>query len=315
MMRILIYGAGVLGSAVAHLLMQGKHEVTMLARGIRAQQLEQSGLVIRHHFQKRTTTDWPRVIRKLEADDRYDLIFTVMKYSDLEAVLPNLADNISENIVMIGNNPDIAATEAGIQRLAGGRKRLSFGFQLGGGIRREDGTVISIQTGAGKLIVGALNGEIEFLLLLQQAFADSRCKLVIHSNIDAWLKTHMISVVPLAAAWSSRGGDVKGVASDRVLLRQVVEAMAEGLELLEAAGYPAVPALQAQIIRRHKAAVRVLLSLYHRLPAARLIDGSFAEIESLDAVFRGWAQTQGQTAPAWNRLLQEAQNHRQVISN
>lgn len=49
-MRILVYGAGVLGSYLAHVLVRGGNEVTVLARGKRAEQLNNDGLVIHHFF-------------------------------------------------------------------------------------------------------------------------------------------------------------------------------------------------------------------------------------------------------------------------
>lgn len=81
-MRVLVYGAGVLGSYLAHVLVRGGNQVTVLARGKRAEELERDGLVIRHYFQRKTTVDQVRAIRALEAADIYDLIFVVMKYSD-----------------------------------------------------------------------------------------------------------------------------------------------------------------------------------------------------------------------------------------
>lgn len=302
-MKILIYGAGVLGSVLGQLLMQEKHEVTFLARGKRADQLEREGLVIRHHFQRKTTTDRPRVIRTLEKDDRYDLIFTVMKYSDIEAVLPVLAANISEHIVMVGNNPNIAETEKQLKALADSDKYLAFGFQIGGGIRREDGTVVSLRFGKGELIAGGLHGEPEFLSLLQEAFANSKAKFTLHSNIDGWLKNHIIPIVPLNAALYVHNGDLKAVARDKSLLKQIVAAMGEGFDQLEAAGYPMVPAGQAKTIRRYKNILPTLLSIYHRLPIAKLIDGSFTEIEALDNEFRNLTASSEIQKPNWSHLL------------
>ena len=48
-MRILVYGAGVLGCELAHVLMQNKKNVvTLLARGEWKEMIDQKGLVIRH---------------------------------------------------------------------------------------------------------------------------------------------------------------------------------------------------------------------------------------------------------------------------
>lgn len=68
-MNVLVYGAGVLGSYLAHVLARGGNEVSLLARGKRAEELEKDGLVIRHYFQRKTTVDrsassgaWSRTI-------------------------------------------------------------------------------------------------------------------------------------------------------------------------------------------------------------------------------------------------------------
>ncbi|GMA63054.1 NAD-dependent epimerase/dehydratase family protein [Alicyclobacillus fastidiosus] len=78
-MRILVFGVGVLGSYLVHALLRGGNEVTILARGKRAEQLNKDGLVIRHYFQRKTTVDAVKVINFLQPDDIYDLIFVVMK--------------------------------------------------------------------------------------------------------------------------------------------------------------------------------------------------------------------------------------------
>ena len=54
-MKILIYGAGVQGSYLAHALIRGGNDVTVLARGRRLDKLKKDGIVIRHYFQHKTT--------------------------------------------------------------------------------------------------------------------------------------------------------------------------------------------------------------------------------------------------------------------
>lgn len=105
-MRILVFGAGVQGSYLAHALVRGGNDVTVLARGKRAEQLKKDGLVIRHYFQLKNTVDEVKVIHELQSDNLYDLVFVVMKYNNFPSVLPILAENQSQNIVLVGNNAD-----------------------------------------------------------------------------------------------------------------------------------------------------------------------------------------------------------------
>ncbi len=62
-MRVLVYGSGVIGSYLVHVLVRGGNDVTVLARGKRAEELEKEGLFIRHYFQRKTTVDPVSVIK------------------------------------------------------------------------------------------------------------------------------------------------------------------------------------------------------------------------------------------------------------
>ena len=105
-MRILVYGAGVLGCELTHLLLQNqKNVVTLLARGEWKERIDQQGLVIRQWAQCKTTVDRVQTIDTLAPDDVYDLIFVVMQADQLPEILPALKANQSQYVVFVGNNP------------------------------------------------------------------------------------------------------------------------------------------------------------------------------------------------------------------
>ena len=105
-MRILVYGAGVLGCELAHVLMQNKKNVvTLLARGEWKEMIDQKGLVIRHWVQRKTTTERIKTVDTLAPDDYYDLVFVVVQAGQLPDVLPVLKANKSQYFVFVGNNP------------------------------------------------------------------------------------------------------------------------------------------------------------------------------------------------------------------
>ena len=66
-MKVLVYGSGVIGSYLAHVLCSAGNDVTVLARGRWREQLEAHGLRIRHHLQRSQTLDHPKVIGDLVA--------------------------------------------------------------------------------------------------------------------------------------------------------------------------------------------------------------------------------------------------------
>ena len=96
-MRVLIIGAGVIGSNLAADLFSSGRDVTLLARGEWAETMEKNGLVIDPIFSPRKKTYRIPVILELKKGDVYDVIFIVMRYTQLESVIPILADNGSKN--------------------------------------------------------------------------------------------------------------------------------------------------------------------------------------------------------------------------
>ena len=73
-MKIFVYGAGVIGSYLTHVLCAAGNDVTLVARGGWRETLERNGLTILHHLQKKTTHDRPRVVGGLDSEP-YDLVF------------------------------------------------------------------------------------------------------------------------------------------------------------------------------------------------------------------------------------------------
>jgi 2-polyprenyl-6-methoxyphenol hydroxylase-like FAD-dependent oxidoreductase len=65
-MKVLVYGSGVIGCYLAHVLCTAGNDVALLARGQWKEQLQQNGLRIRHHLQRKTTLDHPKIIGGIE---------------------------------------------------------------------------------------------------------------------------------------------------------------------------------------------------------------------------------------------------------
>ena len=103
-MRILVFGAGVIGSNLAADLFTSGRDITILARSEWADTLEKNGLLIDPIFSPWKKTYRIPVIRELKKDDIYDVIFIVMRFTQLESVIPMLTSNGSKNIVFVGNN-------------------------------------------------------------------------------------------------------------------------------------------------------------------------------------------------------------------
>ena len=82
--RILAYGAGVLGCNLAHALWISHKDVTLLARGNWYEEIKNNGMMIRHKlFAGKKTNDRLPVINELKEQDYYDVVFVVMQCTEI----------------------------------------------------------------------------------------------------------------------------------------------------------------------------------------------------------------------------------------
>ena len=119
-MKVLVYGAGVIGGQLAHALIVGGNEVTVIARGAWKETLEKDGLRIRHYIQRKDTVDHPRILEKPDGE-RYDIAFAVMQFRQMEAILDDLAAVNSPIVVLVGNNLSVDEMESRIRQASAAR--------------------------------------------------------------------------------------------------------------------------------------------------------------------------------------------------
>lgn len=89
-MRILVFGAGVLGCNLANNLFRAGKDVTLLARGSWAEEIRTNGLRIKNKFSPCLTVSRVPVVTALLPEDPYDVIFVVVRYTQIDAILDTL---------------------------------------------------------------------------------------------------------------------------------------------------------------------------------------------------------------------------------
>ena len=103
-MKILVFGAGVLGCNLARNLFRAGKDVTLLARGAWGEEIRRNGLRIKDKFSPRMSVSRIPVVTELRPEDRYDVIFVVTRYTQLDSVREILRMNPTENLVFVGND-------------------------------------------------------------------------------------------------------------------------------------------------------------------------------------------------------------------
>ena len=103
-MRLLIYGAGVIGSLYAALFAEAGYDVSVYARGKRFEALKKKGLLYRKN--KSVKKADVAVLGQLQDDDIYDFIFLTVRENQLYEALKELKSNKSATIVTMVNSLD-----------------------------------------------------------------------------------------------------------------------------------------------------------------------------------------------------------------
>ncbi len=229
-MKILIIGAGVLGSNLAHSIKKG-NDVTILARGKTYENLKNNGLIIKHKLGKRTV-DHFNVINKLDEDDIYDVIFIVSRFSALDDIVAIVEKNKSKNVVFVGNNMS-AEKYVNISN-----KNVLFAFFMAAG-KKYDGYINSICLN--KIQIGRVDGRDIDNEFIKSIFKKTRIKVIIENKMNDYLKTHACAVLPLVFASYKANGNLKLLKNDKGYSILIMDAIIEGYDVLKKLGYEILP--------------------------------------------------------------------------
>jgi len=308
-MRILVYGAGPLGSLFAARLQQGGHDVSILARGQRLADLRQHGIVLRDAMTGQQTVTHTKVVDGLAPDDAYGLVLVIMRKNHALDILPILAANEhTPNVLFLMNN----AAGPGELVTAVGRERVLIGFPNSAGYR--EGHVVHCLTGTegdeAVIPFGEADGRI----------TDRTCDVArvlesapgfgaeIRTDMDVWLKYHVALLMPsLAPALYMAGTDNYRMARTRDAVVLAVRAIREGFRVLQALDLPVTPSkfkllqwlpepLLVLLVQRLMADVKMETAMAKHANAAR------DEMKHLADEFLALARTTAVPTPTIDRL-------------
>jgi 2-dehydropantoate 2-reductase len=235
--RILVLGAGVIGSVYAAKLLQAGHEVVLLARGRRLADLRREGLVLQD-AESGDRTELPvRCVSDVGAAERFDLVLVPVRAEQLLGTLPHLTAMNDGSDVLIFGNP--AAHRGAILAALG--PRALFGFPAAGGTR--DGPVVRyVLISQQRTMLGEPGGTTTTRIRrLHGVFGGAGFPTTISTDIDGWLLGHAAFVVPIAFALYRVGVDAARLAADRTTMRLMVLATRETFTALRRAGNKELP--------------------------------------------------------------------------
>ena len=196
-MKLLIYGAGVIGSLYAAAFAEAGYNTTVYARGERLEVLQTLGL--QYEKSGKVGKANVTVIGTLENDDWYDFIFLTVKENQVHTALEELKHNISPNIVTMVNTLE---PYGNWERICGtGRIIPAFpgaGGSYENGILKADFTPCIIQVTTFAEINGNKSKRLKKLAAL---FTASNIPHGIVKDMHCWQLCHLAMVVPIADAY------------------------------------------------------------------------------------------------------------------
>ena len=196
-MKLLIYGAGVIGGLYAAAFAEAGYDTTVYARGKKLETLKTRGLLYEKNGKQYKAK--VKVIDALQNDDIYDFIFLTVKENQVHTALEELRPNGSPNIVTMVNTLEPYADWENLC----GKGRIIPAFPGAGGsyedgVLKADFTPPLIQATTFAEIDGS---KTERLKKLAAVFKTAGVPYKIVKDMHAWQICHLALVVPLADAY------------------------------------------------------------------------------------------------------------------
>jgi 2-dehydropantoate 2-reductase len=232
--KLLVYGAGALGSQYAVRLHEAGHDVSLLARGERLAALRRDGVRL-------AEGDDP-VVRQVRVPvverpgDAYDLIAVLVRAHQVDAVLESLTGVGGDVLFMLN-------WAGGAEPLAAvlGPGRVLLGAPVSGGTMDGDIVRYRAPTRLTRLVrmpIGEPGGRRtprldRIVRTMRSAGIHARHE----PRMDAWLRTHAAFAMPLEQAVHAAGGP-EALAADPAALRDMLHRIRQLLAALPTAPVP-----------------------------------------------------------------------------
>ena len=272
-MRVLVIGAGAIGSLYAAFLADAGNDVSILARGARLEALRRGPIVLLDDATGQTRTAQVTPIAELEAGQTYDLAVVTVRAEQLEALFPPLADGPKVRLFLFLHN-----RAAGAQAMASalGRGQYLLGFP--GACGTPEGGIIRFRLIAEQpTTLGEPDGTISPRLRdVAAKLRRAGFPVAISRRMKDWLKTHAVFVTCIAGAIYQAGGRAAEVARAPGRVNVLVRGVREGFDALATAGVSIVPPKLALLFRLPSFAPALYWRNFLSRPAAELMFAAHA---------------------------------------
>lgn len=234
-MRVLVVGAGVIGSVYAGRLIDEGHSVTLCARGHRLDELHQSGLILENTQTGQRTRHEVDALQIPAADTAYDVALVAVRHDQMLPALPLLA-NLAADVVFFGNAAGL--TDQLSDALG---DRALFGFPAAGGVREGPVVRYVLIRQQKTMLADTVDRSSPRIRALAATFGAAGFPTHVSADAEAWLTAHAAFIVPIGFALYRVDVQPARLAADRELLATMVRATRQGFRALQAIGNTEIP--------------------------------------------------------------------------
>ena len=237
-MKVLVCGAGVIGTLYGARLQQAGHQVTVLARASRLADIEQHGLLLENVVNGDRTATGVGLTERLGPNDRYDIALVTVRRDQLSGIMPDLQANRNIPVLLFMlNNP----SGSGHLADACGPDRVMHGFPGAGGTL--DGPLVRYAMIPQQPTTlgdprGVRTGRPR---MLRDVLRKAGFRTRIDRDMDAWLLCHAFFVTAVSGAIYLAEGDCMRLSRSPGTLRLMIAGVREGFRAAQALGKPIHP--------------------------------------------------------------------------
>jgi ketopantoate reductase len=230
-MKILVFGAGVIGTVYAWQMSEAGHDVTLLVRKQRMVRYSHSGVTINCTDMREKKTEYvktvfrPRIIDRLEPKNTFDLIIVSVRSQQLNDAVPYISQFSGKaHILFLGNLwNEFKLIEKHLPR---GRYFFGYPSMAGGG--RSENSINCYLFSNYNTLIGEVDGSVS--ARLKQLFSileTSGLQPKISSRITTWIQSYYVVPAVLFGAIQKAGGARRMVENNRLIF-QAAMAIKEG---------------------------------------------------------------------------------------
>ncbi|MDU1891712.1 MAG: 2-dehydropantoate 2-reductase N-terminal domain-containing protein [Dysgonomonas sp.] len=236
-MKILIYGAGVIGCTYGWLLSKAGCDITVLVRPEKKENIEKNGINIhctdfrggKKHIDE--IIFFPKVTDALSSDNDFEYIIVATNNLYLKNILPSLKKGAGKAHILFFQNVWVDEFGEIAKFLAPHQYFFGFPFMVGGG-RDKTGIKCAISgLKNAQTLLGELNDKLTpRIQKLYKCLSDAGLKPFVSPQIKVWLVTHYTLAAGLSAG-IMKAGSAANFSKDSKILKESVKAIREGLNI------------------------------------------------------------------------------------